>query len=180
MDGTDQKIDTPLARGRSRVVRSQSSIEKRARELMECAARLNGRVYVEPPPRVPRVDLERQRAAAELRTHEVYFLYSCNRIKIGTSRRHNRRVVYEIAPYCPAPLIVLGTIPGGQIIESQTHQRFSEAWAFAEWFDLTPDLRSYLSDERCWSASLSNAEISYRGWLHEQIAHQEMHNASNR
>jgi hypothetical protein len=113
---------------------------------------------------------EKPPAAPEL--GDVYFLYACNRIKIGTSRNHHQRVLNEIVPYCPAPLFMIGTIPGGRSLEAGMHTRFSAAWAHSEWFELWPELREFLCEDRKRAHALEAAEDQYLEWLYDELATQ--------
>lgn len=114
-----------------------------------------------------------RREAEQAKTHHVYFLYSCNLIKIGTSRDYVRRIVGDIAPYSAAPISILKVIPGGKILEGRLHSRFEAAHAQDEWFDLSPELRTYLNEDERTSEALAGAEESYRDWLKEELAYQE-------
>lgn len=73
----------------------------------------------------------------------VYFFEAegLGRVKIGRSRNHWTRQA-QLAPGSPAPLRLLGTIPGGCHRETELHHRFAEHRVHGEWFALTDDLRS--------------------------------------
>lgn len=161
----------------------ESSIAKRSRELMQTVAELHGRPYVEMPPRIPRRsarEIERTRELEQADSHEVYFLYSCNRVKIGTSRHHQRRVLQDISPYCPAPLFLLGAVPGGPIVEGRLHERFADALIRNEWFELTSDLRSFLMEDEDRADRLDAAEDDYVDWLEDELQHQRERQNVNR
>lgn len=111
-----------------------------------------------------------RREAEQAKTHEVYFLYACGRIKIGVSNHALRRVMREISPCCPAPLHLIGTIPGGPILEARLHERFSDSAMRDEWFFLDPELREYLCEDRGRAGRLTAAEKHYRDWLKAEAA----------
>jgi hypothetical protein len=108
--------------------------------------------------------------AEEPLTGEVYFLYACNRIKIGFSRRPEGRMLIEIAPYCPAPLFLIGTIPGNLTAERRMHSRFEDDRADAEWFTLNHELREFLCEDEDRSRKLTAAEDFYFEWLQAELA----------
>ncbi|MCK1543460.1 GIY-YIG nuclease family protein [Bradyrhizobium sp. 179] len=103
---------------------------------------------------------------------EVYFLYACNRIKIGWSRNHIQRALNEISPYCPAPLFFIGATPGDRALEAQLHARFAADRAHGEWFDLGPHLREFLCEDQARARMLMAAERHYLGWLEEELTTQ--------
>lgn len=110
----------------------------------------------------------REKPPAAPEVGDVYFLYACNRIKIGTSRNHLQRVLNEIVPYCPAPLFLIGTIHGGRILEASLHARFWVARAHSEWFELWPELREFLCEDRERAEALKSAEEQYSEWLNDE------------
>lgn len=126
---------------------------------------------------VPLADIERRREAEQI-NHDIYFLYGCDRIKIGTSRNANRRIFADIAPYSPCPLVVLGTIQGGTIAEARLHRRFKEYEIGNEWFYLGSDLRAFLCEYESMARRLEEAERIYLKWLRIELAHMEASNES--
>lgn len=165
---------TNLTQPRSRPVR-ELPMEKRAREIIEFAG-----IGVPPPldpNRLTRSQLAEQREEQQQARHKVYFAYSCNRIKIGTSRNHIRRITQEILPYCPQPVSLVKVINGGKIVEARLHAHFAAARWRDEWFDLTPELRAYLCENEASAENLAQAEEDYRDWLLCEIEDQEEINA---
>lgn len=109
---------------------------------------------------------------AQSTSHEVYFLYACGRIKIGTSKDPLRRAMMDILPYCPVPLFMIGTIVGGHILEGQLHKRFEQSRMRDEWFILTPELRAFLCEDEARKDRLEEAEDDYEEWLEEELDEQ--------
>lgn len=125
---------------------------------------------------IPLAEIERRKEEEQETTHEVYFLYYCNRIKIGMSRHAQRRVMMDIAPHCVAPLLIIGTIPGGGIVEARLHARFKEDSDSNEWFHLSPELRDFLCEDRDRAHRLKTAEGRYREWLRREVIEMERNN----
>lgn len=109
---------------------------------------------------------------AQSTSHEVYFLYACGRIKIGTSRDPFKRAMRDILPYCPVPLVMIGTIVGGPIVEGQLHKRFEASRMRDEWFMLTSELRAFLCEDEDRKRQLEDAEDDYEEWLEEELDEQ--------
>lgn len=114
-----------------------------------------------------------RRLIAQSTSHQVYFLYACGRIKIGTSKDPLRRALIDILPYCPVPLVMLGTIIGGPVIEGQLHKRFEAERIRDEWFRLSPELRAFLCDDETRKLRLEDAEDDYEEWLEEELYEQQ-------
>lgn len=103
------------------------------------------------------------------REGEVYFLYSCNRVKIGWSRNnHQRRVLVDIAPYLPAPAHLLGHVRASAHSEIELHERFSADRIHHEWFDLSPELRAFLCQDERRADRLETAEDTYRDFIEDE------------
>lgn len=77
----------------------------------------------------------------------IYFVLapSSNRIKIGFSVNPAKRIE-AILTGCPERLAVLGVIPGTIPEEHALHHRFAPARVHREWFNATPELRSYIRE----------------------------------
>lgn len=75
-------------------------------------------------------------------------------------------------PYCPVPLVLIGTIPGGPVIEGQLHTRFDTSRLRDEWFWLTAELRAFLCEDEARKDRLEDAEDDYEEWLEEEIDEQ--------
>jgi len=141
----------------------ESSISRRARELMQAAAQMRGAVYGEPPPRVPRVDLERKRQEKEM-LHTVYFLYCCDRIKIG-SASHLPIRMEQLQNASPLALILVKALSGGKTLEGG-----------GEWFWLSPALREFILEDNCLAGKLKKAEEGYLNFLRDELKYmEEMH-----
>jgi Meiotically up-regulated gene 113 len=152
----------------------ESSISRRARELMQAAAQMRGAVYVEPPPRVPRVDLERKRQEKEM-LHTVYFLYCCDRIKIG-SASHLPIRMEQLQNASPLALILVKALAGGKTLEAKIHRRFDDACVGGEWFWLSPALREFILEDNCLAGKLKKAEEGYLNFLRDELKYmEEMH-----
>jgi len=77
----------------------------------------------------------------------VYFIWADppGLIKIGTARDVTQRL-QSLTTMSPVPLRLLGTLPGGQRVESRLHARFGEARRHGEWFEPAPSLLRWLRD----------------------------------
>lgn len=120
-----------------------------------------------PPSRYSQAMRDR-REAEQARTHEIYFLYACDRIKIGTSN-HTLRRFKEISSHCPVPNQIIGTIPGGPILEARLHEQFNESAMRDEWFFLDQELRDFLCKDQERARRLKLAEELYLEWLRTEI-----------
>lgn len=125
---------------------------------------------------VPLADVERHREEEQETTHEVYFLYTCNRIKIGTSRHAQRRIMQDISPCCPAPCVLLGTIRGGQVVESRLHRRFDGDAIGNEWFEISDELHVFICEDDRRAKKLKKAQDDYRRWLRVETVRMERDN----
>lgn len=74
----------------------------------------------------------------------VYFAYCAGRIKIGYTTDVGERM-RGIATSSPFPVTLLLTIPGTPEDERSYHDMFGEDRTHLEWFDLSDDLREFLS-----------------------------------
>lgn len=72
----------------------------------------------------------------------VYFIEAVglDLLKIGFSRGLSLRL-HVIATACPAPVELLGAIPGTAADEHALHRRFADRVAHQEWFHLTAEFR---------------------------------------
>lgn len=103
------------------------------------------------------------------RDGDVYFLYCCNRVKIGWSRNNpQRRVLIDIAPLLPAPAHLIGCVRASVHSESELHARFAADRIHHEWFDLSPDLRSFLCEDERREDRLEMAEDTYRDFIEDE------------
>lgn len=78
----------------------------------------------------------------------VYFMQedNDNRIKIGSSTNPEQRMV-TIATSVPGKLTILATTEGGEEMESQLHEQFSEYQiGDSEWFEPAPKLIKFIAD----------------------------------
>jgi hypothetical protein len=76
----------------------------------------------------------------------VYFIEAVglNVVKIGFARDITERI-RKLAPGCPAPLRLLGTVPGDLKIEQHYHERLAAHRTHGEWFKLCPALEAIIS-----------------------------------
>lgn len=76
----------------------------------------------------------------------VYFIEAVglDLIKIGYTSDLTERL-RKLAPGCPAPLRLLGTVPGGLEIERHYHERLAAYRSRGEWFRRSPALDAIVS-----------------------------------
>lgn len=58
-------------------------------------------------------------------------------VKIGWSMKPRRRLLQDIRPLCPVPLVLIGITPGSKGAESYWHQLCSDLRVRNEWFQDT-------------------------------------------
>jgi Meiotically up-regulated gene 113 len=76
----------------------------------------------------------------------VYFVEAVglDLIKIGHSRDIGKRM-RRLSTGCPAPMRLLGTMPGGEKIERHYHERLAAFRVHGEWFRKAPEVASLLA-----------------------------------
>lgn len=76
----------------------------------------------------------------------VYFIEAVGLglVKIGYTADLTERL-RKLAPGCPAPLRLLGTVPGGLEIERHYHERLAACRTRGEWFRLSPALEAVIA-----------------------------------
>jgi hypothetical protein len=76
----------------------------------------------------------------------VYFIQPAGGglIKIGVAARPKQRL-YHLQTGSPVELRLVGTLPGGQPLEAELHQRFAEHRVRGEWFEPTAELLSLIA-----------------------------------
>lgn len=80
-----------------------------------------------------------------LRDPVVYFIESCNKIKIGhTVKIKQRFQALQIG--CPAPMFLLATIPGGSREEFLLHRGFKAHRSHGEWFEKHKEILDYIQE----------------------------------
>jgi hypothetical protein len=86
-----------------------------------------------------------QESTSRLR-ERVYFIEAVglDLVKIGYTADLTERL-RKLAPGCPAPLRLLGTVPGGLLIERHYHERLNACRARGEWFHKSPALDAILA-----------------------------------
>lgn len=149
----------------------ESSIAKRARELMECVAKMQGWTYVPPDQRGPRLTpLERDLARPEEHPeHTVYFLYGAGRVKIGFTTGDPLKREDALSAQCPVPLSLLKVTPGGKITEFRLHHQFRGERLYGEWFRLSDDLRAHILEDNSRAPMLAEADRAYIRWLRSEL-----------
>lgn len=163
--------DTNLTQPRSPAV-PESSIAKRARELMAAAAKLRGEVYVPPTKRMTPLEYDLAREETDI-DHTVYFLYAAGRIKIGYTAGDPDKRESVVGNHCPLPVSTVKIMPGGAVTEFRVHHQFRSDRLHSEWFALSPELESFIQDDR-----LKEAELAYLRWLKEELARMEAKHGS--
>lgn len=83
---------------------------------------------------------------AQIARSRVYFIEAVglDLVKIGYTADLTERL-RKLAPGCPAPLRLLGTVPGGLQIERHYHERLAASRARAEWFHKSPALDAVIA-----------------------------------
>lgn len=94
-------------------------------------------------------ELARQARSADAkrgRDELVYFIEAVglDLVKIGYARDIDERL-RKLAPGCPAPLRLLGVMPGGPSTEHHLHATLHSLRAHGEWFRRGPDLDAILA-----------------------------------
>ncbi|MGP5722781.1 GIY-YIG nuclease family protein [Corynebacterium casei] len=86
--------------------------------------------------------------ATKLETSRVYFVYSpdADKVKIGFSDSPESRMK-SMQTGSPVPLELLGTIPGGQDVEMELHERFKSDRSHGEWFRMTSEIERFIRRE---------------------------------
>lgn len=74
----------------------------------------------------------------------VYFAECDGRVKIGWSRKVASRIA-QLQTGSSSAITLLGVVAGGRSLERRLHERFAACRVNGEWFDLTPELRSYIA-----------------------------------
>jgi hypothetical protein len=80
------------------------------------------------------------------RASQVYFIEAVglNLVKIGFARDIGERM-RKLRPGCPAPLRLLGTVPGGATKERDFHVELHRLQVHGEWFRRGPALDAILA-----------------------------------
>lgn len=73
----------------------------------------------------------------------IYAIQAGQQVKIGCAKNPRARRS-EIQVCCPEECIILGVCDGNQKHEKELHQNFSHARVRGEWFELTPDIASWI------------------------------------
>ena len=84
------------------------------------------------------------------RSKRVYFIQPIGGgpIKIGCAANVERRLAH-LQAFSPAPLRILGSLPGGVALERELHVRFSEHRLHGEWFTsaITESMDALLAED---------------------------------
>lgn len=77
------------------------------------------------------------RTLSEATNGYVYAIHApdVRRVKIGWSMKPRRRLLADIRPLSPVPLILIGITPGSKLEEAYWHQTCSSFRIRYEWFD---------------------------------------------
>lgn len=75
----------------------------------------------------------------------VYFIESCGKIKIGHTVKLNQRF-QALQIGCPAPMVLLTTIPGGSREEFLLHRKFKDHRSHGEWFEKHQDILGFVQE----------------------------------
>jgi hypothetical protein len=80
----------------------------------------------------------------------VYFVEAigAGAVKIGYTATPVRQRVHGMQANCPHSLRVLGTMVGDEHFEHELHRRFGRFRLRGEWFELTPEIRSFVDAAR--------------------------------
>jgi hypothetical protein len=85
------------------------------------------------------------------KSRRVYFIQPTGGglIKIGMSSNPRERLNL-LQTGCPVELRILGTLPGGQPLELELHQRFAAHRVRGEWFEPVPELLAVVAEAKPW------------------------------
>lgn len=103
--------------------------------------------FEESPERIEKAaQIAREADARRGRNELVYFIEAVGLdvVKIGYARDIDERL-RKLAPGCPAPLRLLGVMPGGPSTEHHLHTALYSLRAHGEWFRRGPELETILA-----------------------------------
>jgi hypothetical protein len=92
----------------------------------------------------------------------VYFVGKPGRVKIGTTTRLLRRM-NQIAKLA-GPVELIGTVPGGRVLERRLHQECAQWRIESEWFTDCPELRAIIQSYLTKLPELKEVERE-KAWL---------------
>lgn len=75
----------------------------------------------------------------------VYFIRCLDRVKIGFSTQPLLRLA-KINTDAPHPCELLGFVSSNSFTEAELHKKFSSAQVHGEWFELSPEISSFISE----------------------------------
>jgi hypothetical protein len=75
----------------------------------------------------------------------IYFIETVGMVKIGHSTNPKRRLAM-LATGCPTHCSLIGVTNGGPEEEKALHERFAHLRVRGEWFNLFPEITSFLSE----------------------------------
>ena len=76
----------------------------------------------------------------------VYFIGCHDAVKIGYAANVRSRIS-AIRSCSPAPCYLLCLLRGGKALEGRLHQRFAASRQSGEWFRMTPELETFITEE---------------------------------
>jgi len=103
--------------------------------------------FEESPERIEKAaQFAREADARRGRNELVYFIEAVGLdvVKIGYARDIDERL-RKLAPGCPAPLRLLGVMPGGPSTEHHLHTALYSLRAHGEWFRRGPEMEAILA-----------------------------------
>ena len=75
----------------------------------------------------------------------IYFIECGDLVKIGTTNDVRARLS-SLQTGNPAPMVLLGQMAGGMVVEGDLHRRFRALHVRGEWFRHADDLRAFIAD----------------------------------
>lgn len=105
----------------------------------------------------------------------VYFMYCAGYIKIGFSTDARLRHMGMCTAF-PLKVTLLLTMHGDRAMERSFHLQFASARTNGEWFDFSPEIRSFLHERLSATVAgagiLARAEAEFSDWVHGHALNQ--------
>ncbi len=81
--------------------------------------------------------------------------------KIGYTKGTAEQRCAELQIGCPAPLVVLGSVPGSLAMEHALHERFAHLRTTSEWFLADEELATFIEEALAFAENLKRQMAAY-------------------